>query len=573
MDVLRALRAGDLARIDAAFAPALDEKACSPDLETEAPESKTALLRAVERQDHARVERYIGEWGCSVDHENSQGDTALSEAVKTGCRPMIRRLVALGARLDRANVYGETALTHMMRCGSVEGNDGEGHLADAVQWLLDQPGAPMPGPTDLVEAVVQGRHQVMCVLLNHDDNRRRALDAADEVPAMPSILNAVDPTCGRTPVMAAASAGHSGTCVLLLQRGADVNAESPAGHTALSMAAFHGHDDTVRALLAQGGADVNLETTKGFTALLQCCLGGHSNTVRILADAGADVNAQNIYGETPLTTAARCGRADCVIALLTRGAKVNYETRTGRTALHEAARNNRAEVVSTLLLEPDLLLNHVSHATGRTPLMTAVAGGATNAVKVLVSQRAVRPTDPKKIGLDMHMETSSGDTALTVAVACGQADAALQVMQAMVELVREDSHQKPNGAATAAVKVTNEAGELKDAEALKREQAAAAEVQRKQQRQTFQQAVLAARMLLSTLQRVSRKAKDNAESLVRRQEPAEICQAAQTVLEATQEGVKMAAKLMRELAEQGAADGGSGVSAIDAARWSQEGGV
>ena len=57
---LQSLREGDLARVDAAFAAALSTSppACEPDLVTEEPECKTALLRAVERADCERISRY-----------------------------------------------------------------------------------------------------------------------------------------------------------------------------------------------------------------------------------------------------------------------------------------------------------------------------------------------------------------------------------------------------------------------------------------------------------------------------------------------------------------------------------
>jgi ankyrin repeat protein len=99
--------------------------------------------------------------------------------------------------------------------------------------------------------------------------------------------------------------------------------ESPVGHTALSIASFNGHNDTVRALLIRnedhsgaGAADVNYESTTGYTPLLQTCISGHANTARILLNNGADPNLQNKQSETALTTAARCGHADVVMALV-----------------------------------------------------------------------------------------------------------------------------------------------------------------------------------------------------------------------------------------------------------------
>jgi hypothetical protein len=52
---LGALRHGDLHEIDVHLGAALKGAACEPDLVTEEPECKTALLRAVERADLDRV--------------------------------------------------------------------------------------------------------------------------------------------------------------------------------------------------------------------------------------------------------------------------------------------------------------------------------------------------------------------------------------------------------------------------------------------------------------------------------------------------------------------------------------
>ena len=67
--------------------------------------------------------------------------------------------------------------------------------------------------------------------------------------------------------MDAAGRGHADVAKLLLDKGADVNAKTGKGKTALMMAAENGHADIVHALLGKG-ADVNAKTSNGWTALL-----------------------------------------------------------------------------------------------------------------------------------------------------------------------------------------------------------------------------------------------------------------------------------------------------------------
>ena len=686
---LEALRQGDLAEIDARLGAALKDEACEPDLVTENPECKTALLRAVERADLARITRYVREFGCAVGFENRNGDTPLSEAFKIGNRGVIKHLLEMGAVLDHVNAMGESALTHTLRCCSYE------TLPSAVEWLLAQPGAPFPRPVDITEAIILGHHQIIIHLLEYhaeqveaahrragsiaasveatavqrfdgfeekvkllpaveakenssgkkdgdvgakavetetmprekkvcapdldgskdtDDasvydtterhktvrvlgerreiQRRSALggdtqsncenergsqrsgvvfkgsiasrgsdsttsgnipvhmqkgDGSDQaLRAMPkSLLETIDPTYGRTPLMCAASSGAAGTVTLLLERfGADPNAQSPAGHTALTIASFFGYERTVRSLV-KGGAEVDLETTMGYTALLQCSLAGHSQIVRVLSEFGADVDRQNKSAETALTTACRAGHAAVAMALLTQGANVNFETRSGRTALHEAMRCNRADVVETLLLDAALNLNRMpsSSANLRSPLMMGVASGSDDALSVLLQKNVVSPSNVDKIGLDLHLETPLGETALTVSIAEGTASSGLLVIKAMIRQVAAE-----NGKSST----------------------------------QFQAAVLSARMLLSGLKRMLHKAEEKSTSMVAKREAAELCQRAQNVVEAMQEGVQSAKEMLKELAvehqrlvansdegKDGANSAAGLQAAIDAARWTQ----
>lgn len=114
----------------------------------------------------------------------------------------------------------------------------------------------------------------------------------------------------------------------MLKRGADVNAVSSTGHTALMAAAFNKNKELVQSLL-YAGADVNGKNDNGKTALMVAA--GSIQTeviVRMLVDAGADVNAKNNNGRTALDTAvARMGSSgdDTVEFLKSKGAKEGEE--------------------------------------------------------------------------------------------------------------------------------------------------------------------------------------------------------------------------------------------------------
>ncbi|KAA8894838.1 ankyrin repeat-containing domain protein, partial [Sphaerosporella brunnea] len=77
----------------------------------------------------------------------------------------------------------------------------------------------------------------------------------------------------------------------LLNEGCDVNGRSILEESALQAAASGGHSDIIR-LLLEKGADVNAQGFGGRcqSALEAAVSRGHRDTVRLLLEKGADVN-------------------------------------------------------------------------------------------------------------------------------------------------------------------------------------------------------------------------------------------------------------------------------------------
>lgn len=107
----------------------------------------------------------------------------------------------------------------------------------------------------------------------------------------------------------------------------------------------------VHALLERG-ADVAAQTPDGLTPL-HVAAAGNSRlaVVELLLERGADVAARDMIGGTPLHWAARRGRPAAVGLLLERGADVAAQTTGGGTPLHWAAAQNPTPAVVELLLE------------------------------------------------------------------------------------------------------------------------------------------------------------------------------------------------------------------------------
>ena len=85
---------------------------------------------------------------------------------------------------------------------------------------------------------------------------------------------------------------------LLLSKGAAVEHSNVRGDTALSLAAYVGHEEVVRTLLSRN-ADVGAASRKNkFTALHLASFKGHLAVVRVLLDAKADIDALESMGKS-----------------------------------------------------------------------------------------------------------------------------------------------------------------------------------------------------------------------------------------------------------------------------------
>ena len=142
---------------------------------------------------------------------------------------------------------------------------------------------------------------------------------------------------------------------LLIEFGADINAQGGAFGNALSASAGGGHEEVVQTLL-QNGADPNArENLETRGALYQAAARGHPEVVRLLLHAGAKINSPWVddgstydyisQTESPFVAAARGEHVDVVKMLMRAG----YDDHTEIAALHAATQNDHASVVQLLL--------------------------------------------------------------------------------------------------------------------------------------------------------------------------------------------------------------------------------
>ncbi|KAJ7152007.1 ankyrin repeat-containing domain protein [Mycena filopes] len=116
----------------------------------------------------------------------------------------------------------------------------------------------------------------------------------------------------------------------------------------LASAAANGHYDMVR-LLLNSGANVNAEYGWYGNALQAAVYQGHKGVVQLLIDHGAEVNAQGLNYGNALLAATACGSKEIVQLLIEHGAEVNAHSGWFGNALQAAAYEGNRELVPMLI--------------------------------------------------------------------------------------------------------------------------------------------------------------------------------------------------------------------------------
>jgi len=236
---------------------------------------------------------------------------------------------------------------------------------------------------------------------------------------------------------------------LLISHGANVNAATRRGRTALLVAAMSDQSADIARLLVQSGADVQAKDFLKTTTVRAAAFGNDTETLRLMIDAGVDVNAADLPGITPLMMAAGWnGNLPAVKLLLAKGAKVNavsapvmgLPSKNGPsefgllTALMMSAPFGPPELIRTLLAAgADVNARDVR---GMTPLMLAIATDRQDpaVIRMLLDR-----------GADTSIKSNLGETAADWA-----RKAALPAAMGLVKTQAAANAAKINAAANAA---------------------------------------------------------------------------------------------------------------------------
>ncbi|KAK3613520.1 hypothetical protein LTR56_027832 [Elasticomyces elasticus] len=233
-------------------------------------------------------------------------------------------------------------------------------------------------------------------------------------------------------LQAASQAGHEKVVAMLLERGAEVNAQGGDFGNALQAASdsSHHHEEVV-AILLKWGADVNAQGGQGRTALQTASRAGHEKVVAILVEWGADVNMQGGGHGNTLQMAIDMGYEDVAAMLLERGANFNAQGGWYGTALQVASMCGHKEVVA-MVLERGAEVNAQGGYLGNA-LQVASDSGHEEVVAILL-----------KWGADVNAQGEWYGTALRAASAGGHEKVVVMLLQWGADVNAQGGEYYPN---------------------------------------------------------------------------------------------------------------------------------
>jgi hypothetical protein len=160
---------------------------------------------------------------------------------------------------------------------------------------------------------------------------------------------------GRSPLLAAVDQNHVAIAQLLIEKGADINAQAANLDTPWLLAGARGRTAILKLMLQTGKVDYTKRNRYGGNALIPACEKGFVDTVRLLLEESKiSVNHVNNLGWTALLEAVMLGdggprHVEIVELLIKHKADVNLADKNGATPLAHARRKGHSDIARLLL--------------------------------------------------------------------------------------------------------------------------------------------------------------------------------------------------------------------------------
>jgi len=198
----------------------------------------------------------------------------------------------------------------------------------------------------LHEAVVADNVDLVKQLISQGADVNKPFGSLNLTPLHCTVIHPSGP-----PINKAVEGKSVDIALLLIKRGANVNAKSKNGSTPLHLASYYGFKNLAEVLI-QNGADVKIKTDDlGMTPLHSAAHRCHFEIAKLLLDKGAEINAKDKEGNTALHRAALMQQyfnREFPLLLIQSGIDINSKNNGGQTAL-DVARLVKNEAMIELL--------------------------------------------------------------------------------------------------------------------------------------------------------------------------------------------------------------------------------
>jgi len=312
------------------------------------------LLAASNNEDNLiSVAQVVIDKGADLNLQNSEGETAITVAVKNKNKEMFEILLEKDCNLELATTSGETVLWHSLQQGLDQDTKWEDDTfaAKLVSAGADPSATCNSAKDTILHSLASGGLEDAGLFLVSVGAKVDAVNNGGETPlhvagkqglatlATALIVAGADPNIqtnsyGRevwrqTPLHLALDAGQEAvvTCLLEFSQPSpgldtkllDLNLKNSAEETPLSVALGKGYNHLARQMI-QSGSDVNVIDGSGMSLLLKAIKDRNLNAATFLLSNGADINARSPQGMTPLELAVRENAENIVEKLCAAGA-------------------------------------------------------------------------------------------------------------------------------------------------------------------------------------------------------------------------------------------------------------